>query len=626
VTPEEQQKLDELERRLAETEKRLAVLEAASLRRRVSRGIQRRGGMVLPHIETTFGMNWLSRIAVVTAILALAFFFEYAFQNHWLSEWGGVLLGVACGGAALGGGERFRRSGQRAYGQTLASLGIAFFYLSCWAASSLYHLVPAGAGFALMALVTAGAGALALRYDSPVVAALGLGGGFATPLLLGHAYAPWFVLGYALILDGGAAFAARARRWRWLEAFALAGTVALFMSQASGASGQRAIYTAFLASYFALYAASTLQAVFVTAEVFVSIAAAGVWSPEATGLWMAMAIAAAGLVVADRRQWRFAAGGAFAGFWLAYLWPLEGNAEAALTVVFLLFLAWPAWRVYGRRASLRPLDLLPAALNAGLYFGAMYGRLEASHSTLIGLLAVAIALAELALSLALWHRDHEGSVLAAGIAWVFLVLAVPLQFAGYRVTIVWAAEGAALAWVAVRFRERRAELAALAVFALVIVRLGLIDSRMRTLELLANPRFFTFVVAAAGLFATAWWIRTGRRAGAPYLAANAVLLWGICLEAVAWAERVAAPENFRSVASASISVLAGSYALLLVVAGAMRSHRPTRLMGMGLIGLVVLKLYCYDVWLLGAFYRMAAFAILGSVLLVISYLFRPRVR
>ena len=43
-------------------------------------------------------------------------------------------------------------------------------------------------------------------------------------------------------------------------------------------------------------------------------------------------------------------------------------------------------------------------------------------------------------------------------------------------------------------------------------------------------------------------------------------------------------------------------------------------MGIGLIGMVVLKLYLYDVWLLGAFYRMAAFAILGVMLLVMSYL------
>ena len=115
--------------------------------------------------------------------------------------------------------------------------------------------------------------------------------------------------------------------------------------------------------------------------------------------------------------------------------------------------------------------------------------------------------------------------------------------------------------------------------------------------------------------------RTGRRAGFVYLAAHSVLLWGLCLEAVDWAARTASPENFRSFASASISILAGGYALLLVAAGAARAHAFTRLLGMALIGLVVLKLYLYDVWLLGQFYRMAAFAILGVLLLAMSYLY-----
>jgi uncharacterized membrane protein len=35
----------------------------------------------------------------------------------------------------------------------------------------------------------------------------------------------------------------------------------------------------------------------------------------------------------------------------------------------------------------------------------------------------------------------------------------------------------------------------------------------------------------------------------------------------------------------------------------------------------VAKLYLYDVWLLGQFYRMAAFAILGVLLLAMSYLY-----
>jgi uncharacterized membrane protein len=102
------------------------------------------------------------------------------------------------------------------------------------------------------------------------------------------------------------------------------------------------------------------------------------------------------------------------------------------------------------------------------------------------------------------------------------------------------------------------------------------------------------------------------------------MLWGLSLEAAGWAGRTAAPENFRSVASTAISVVAAGYALLLVAGGANWKHAPSRFIGIGVIGLVVLKLYLYDVWLLGGFYRMAAFAILGAMLLVMSYLYSRR--
>jgi len=74
----------------------------------------------------------------------------------------------------------------------------------------------------------------------------------------------------------------------------------------------------------------------------------------------------------------------------------------------------------------------------------------------------------------------------------------------------------------------------------------------------------------------------------------------------------------------AVSVVAAGYAVLLVGAGAAKRHAGSRMLGIALIGLVVLKLYLYDVWLLDAFYRMAAFAILGVMLLLMSYLYSRR--
>jgi uncharacterized membrane protein len=584
------------------------------------------------NLETALGLTWLSRIAAITVVLALAFFFEYAFENHWITEWGRVLLGTACGAGALMAGERFWRGGHRTYGQALTAAGIAFLYLSFWAAYGPYHLIPQPAAFTLMVLVTAAAGLLAVRYDAPAVAMLGLAGGFATPLLLSGQKDAWFVLGYALVLDLGAALGCRARRWRWPEALALVGTLVLYVSQSPPPEGMRPVYTVFVLAYWGLFAVSPQWAVSLVAQFLGGVALALIWAPGPGGLSLALALAAGGLAVADRRGWSTAVNASFAGFWLAYAaWSGQtpnrpvASTLALLTASFLLFLGWPVWRALGRRVELRFHDLLLVALNAAFYFGACYFLLETGYGSFEGLFAVAVALLQMGAARLLFRRDARGSLLAAGAAWVLLVLAAPIQLVGYRITIAWAIEGAAVVWMGERLRDRRAVAGSLAVFLLVLGRLAAVDSRMYAgptdYALLANARFLTFLAAAAALWGAAWWIAEGRPALAAYVAGHLVMLWGLCLEAAGWAGRTAEPANLANVASTAISVVVGAYAVLLVAAGAARRSAVTRVLGMVLIGLVVAKLYLYDVWLLGQFYRMAAFAILGVLLLAMSYLY-----
>jgi uncharacterized membrane protein len=197
---------------------------------------------------------------------------------------------------------------------------------------------------------------------------------------------------------------------------------------------------------------------------------------------------------------------------------------------------------------------------------------------------------------------------------------------------VWALEGAALVWMGARLRDDRLGIAGFLVFLLVIVRLAVSDSFLyvetSAYDLLLNARFLAFAVSAAALWAAAKWAGPRGLALAAYVSGHAVMLWGLGLEAVGWAARTAAPESFRNVATTSISVLAAFYAVLLVAGGSVWQSAITRVLGIGLIGLVVVKLYLYDVWLLGEFYRMAAFAILGVLLLAMSYLysrFRERI-
>jgi uncharacterized membrane protein len=159
----------------------------------------------------------------------------------------------------------------------------------------------------------------------------------------------------------------------------------------------------------------------------------------------------------------------------------------------------------------------------------------------------------------------------------------------------------------------------------VLLRLWIIDSWMypqpTDYSTLWNARFLTFAVAAGSLWASAYWMRSGKAALPAYIAGHVVLLWALMLEVTGWAQRTADPQNVANLESTAISILVAVYALLLISAGVASRTLINRVLGLGLIGLVVVKLYIYDVWQLVRIYRIVAFAALGALLLITSYLY-----
>ena len=68
------------------------------------------------------------------------------------------------------------------------------------------------------------------------------------------------------------------------------------------------------------------------------------------------------------------------------------------------------------------------------------------------------------------------------------------------------------------------------------------------------------------------------------------------------------------------------YALFLVTLGVATKTAINRVLGLGLMALVVVKLYISDVWELGYLFKIVAFIGLGVLLISMSYLysrFRP---
>jgi uncharacterized membrane protein len=208
---------------------------------------------------------------------------------------------------------------------------------------------------------------------------------------------------------------------------------------------------------------------------------------------------------------------------------------------------------------------------------------------------------------------------------VLLTLAIPIQFVGFRITMLWSLEAAALTWVGARFDRPRLQMAASLVFALVLVRLVTLDSTMYSMDYFyaafANRRFLTFAVSAASLWMASRFAGTQESQSVAYGAGHLVMLWALGLEVAGWAGRTSDPQDVANVVSTGISVLMAVYASALVVTGVVLRSALNRILGLGLFALVIVKLYLLDVWSLSRGFRIIAFLALGGLLLLVSYLY-----
>lgn len=175
--------------------------------------------------EQWLGVRGAAALGGLALAVAGVFFFKYSLEVGLLGPVARVVLGTSLGLGCILAAEGPLKSRYRILGDWLAGAGIALLYLSFWAASALYHLVPQWAAFVGMVAVTGTCCVLAVRRDAPAIAVLGLLGGFATPTLLSTGSdRPIALFGYLLLLNGGLLGVARRREWVALPLLSLAAT------------------------------------------------------------------------------------------------------------------------------------------------------------------------------------------------------------------------------------------------------------------------------------------------------------------------------------------------------------------------------------------------------------------
>lgn len=599
--------------------------------------------------ETAVGLNWINRIGALTLVIGAAFFFKYAVDNQWIGPTGRILLGLLAGALTCGYGFRSWRKGHSIFAQGISAAGLGMLYLSVWASYSLYHLVAAPLAFALMVAITLLSGAFAVRFAAAAMAALGMVGGYFTPMLLSSGeYRPWFFSTYMFMLNAGWLYLARRRGWRKLEPLAAAFTLLFgtgFLERLH-AEDQGLVGTFCLGSQYAVFASSPLAWLVYLSQALAGAGGALAWDSRVGPAGVVLlAVLAAGLIVASRRQLRplplVAWAGFTAGIFLLYenhSRPVPmGSILLVATIGFLIVFDYTALRVSRNAGRIGRSELLLLVVPGLCYFLEGYHLLTANYAGWRGLFAAGVAATYLAAGWLVRQnqpdetRDPRPVLFCAGSALVLITAAIAIQFSGFRITMLWALEAAALAWLGSRYEISPLRIPVALLSAFVLLRLMIIDAPAFTdphaLSLLANPRFLTCLVSASALGCAAWWLRRAVFALAPYVCAHAAMLFGLALENHSWALRNIDPAGQRSAIAVGLGLLGAAYGLAFVIAGVVTRTRLNRLLGLALLAVVVLKLYLADVWMMDRLSRIVAFGALGVLLLATSFFYsRFRVR
>ncbi|MFB9124851.1 DUF2339 domain-containing protein [Paraburkholderia dipogonis] len=262
------------------------------------------------------GGNTVVRVGIIVLFFGIAFLLKYAADNSLLPiEF--RLAGVALAATALIvlGWRIGERSG--AYGLVLQGGGVGALYLTVFAATRLYHLLPAGAALPLMVAICALSAFLAVRQNASSLAFMGSAGGFLAPILLSTGGGSHVMLfSYYALLNAGIFAIAWFKAWRPLN---LLGFVFTFsIGAAWGATAYRPELLAstepFLILFFLMYVGIALlyavrreialkhyvdgTLVFGTPLVAIGLQAALMRNTEFGLAWSAVALAAFYLAIA----------------------------------------------------------------------------------------------------------------------------------------------------------------------------------------------------------------------------------------------------------------------------------------------------------------------------------------
>ncbi|MFZ5987593.1 MAG: DUF2339 domain-containing protein [Bacillota bacterium] len=129
------------------------------------------------NLEIKIGLNWLNKIGILVLLVGFSTLMRYAYSNYFTSEMKGAF--VFLGGLIfIVAGEILLRKGKDIFAMGLCGGGIGILYISVFHSFFNLDIINLNTALGFSVLITAGAVALSIRYNSMTISSLSIIGGF----------------------------------------------------------------------------------------------------------------------------------------------------------------------------------------------------------------------------------------------------------------------------------------------------------------------------------------------------------------------------------------------------------------------------------------------------------------
>jgi uncharacterized membrane protein len=274
------------------------------------------------------------------------------------------------------------------------------------------------------------------------------------------------------------------------------------------------------------------------------------------------------------------------------------------------------------------------------FFQARHAMIQAGVEYAIGILPVTQALLLALILMRILKIEPVGArylgrlALVAGAALAFITAAIPLQLEKEWITIGWALEGAALAWLYTRIPHKGLLYATSGLFAAVFIRLALnpyvLINPPRSGIRIWNWYLYTYLVSAAAFIAGGkmlsktkdalldGYIRVSR-----LLPVGAVILLFLLMNieiADFYSTGTSITFNFSSTMRQDLTYTLcwALFAVSLLAAGILLRSQPARVASLALLVVTIFKCFFHDLWKLGGLTRVMSFVGLAVCLALVA--------